>query len=209
MLKLKNTQAGLTLIELMVGISVIGLLISLGISGMSTWVPNARIRATAQGIQSGLQLARAEAIKQNRLVRFQLTTSVVNGCSVSASGTNWVVSLNDVAGKCGTTPTPPPAPPEALDSANPYILQLRPSGEASGQVTVTADAATLTFGGMGRLVPPPAAEIAFDITSASGAACTVNDGPIRCLRILVSIGGQIRMCDSGVIDTTDPRGCGG
>jgi type IV fimbrial biogenesis protein FimT len=68
-------------------------------------------------------------------------------------------------------------------------------GEPAGRVQVAYTQNAMTFDGVGWVMPLPAEDIAFDISSPSGGACATDGGPIRCLRVVVSGGGQIRMCD--------------
>ena len=46
---------------------------------------------------------------------------------------------------------------------------------------------------VGRVTP--AADTTINITNSSGGTCTASGGPIRCLRVTITAGGQIRMCD--------------
>jgi type IV fimbrial biogenesis protein FimT len=82
MLTRANKQAGVTIIELMIGLVVLGVLIGIGVPSFRTWIANSQVRTAADGILNGLQLARSEAIRRNKPVEFQFT-----------SGTNWVVQL--------------------------------------------------------------------------------------------------------------------
>jgi type IV fimbrial biogenesis protein FimT len=50
----------------------------------------------------------------------------------------------------------------------------------------------------------------FDFSNPNAGACATSGGgggPIRCLRVRLSRGGQTRMCDPAV-DATDTRSCG-
>ena len=69
-------QHGVTLIELMITITVFGIAISLGAPAYTEWIQNTQIRTAAESVLSGLQLARAEGLKRNATVRFQLMTSM-------------------------------------------------------------------------------------------------------------------------------------
>lgn len=70
-------EKGFTLIELMVAISILGVLISLALPNFRTLMINQQIRAAAQELHSSLMLARAEAVKLNGAVR------------VVAEGSSW------------------------------------------------------------------------------------------------------------------------
>jgi len=75
-------QAGFNLIELMVALSVLGILVAVALPNFSQFIANTQIRSTAESIRNGLQLARIEAVKRNVVVTFTLAndTSWVVGC---------------------------------------------------------------------------------------------------------------------------------
>ena len=64
---------GVTLIELLIGLVILAMLLAMGLPSMATWMQNSQLRAAAESIQSGLQLARAEAVRRNTLVGFNMT----------------------------------------------------------------------------------------------------------------------------------------
>jgi type IV fimbrial biogenesis protein FimT len=74
-------QRGVTIIELLIGIVVLGMLIGVGVPAFRTWMQNSQIRTAADGVLNGLQLARTEAVRRNKPVEFRLD-----------GGTNWTVS---------------------------------------------------------------------------------------------------------------------
>lgn len=63
---------GVTLIELLIGMAILALILSLGLPSISTWMQNTQLRSAADSIQSGLQLARAEAVKRNTFIGFTM-----------------------------------------------------------------------------------------------------------------------------------------
>lgn len=79
-----KTQSGVTIIELLIGLLVLSLLLGLGVPAFRAFLANTQTRNAADAILNGLQLARAEAIRHNKPVQFQLgtlsewTVSVVN-----------------------------------------------------------------------------------------------------------------------------------
>lgn len=77
-----NRQAGLTLIELMIGVVVLGILAAVAVPNFRTWMQNTQVRNAAESITNGLQRARAEAVARNTNVEFVLT-----------AGSSWVVQL--------------------------------------------------------------------------------------------------------------------
>jgi len=67
-----NDCAGVTLIELMIGLAIVALMLTMGLPSISTWMANAQLRSATESIQSGLQLARGEAVRRNALVGFTM-----------------------------------------------------------------------------------------------------------------------------------------
>ncbi|WP_093300564.1 GspH/FimT family pseudopilin [Variovorax sp. NFACC27] len=191
---------GVSLIELMVGIAIIAIAVAMGAPSFTEWIYNSQIRSTAESVQNGLQFARAEAVRRNTPVRMQFTTSLDSSCAISTTGTSWVVSLASAgtpASKCNDDAT-------VLQSGQPV------SGRASA--TITSDhAGTFGFNGLGRIVKTtsPDTDIldgAIDIKSSKGTCAAESGGTLRCLRVLVSAGGQIRMCDPKR-GSGDPMAC--
>jgi type IV fimbrial biogenesis protein FimT len=201
-------ESGITLIEVLTTLAVVSLVLGFGVPGMSDWIRNAQIRTTAEALQSGLQLARAEALTRNAPVRFQLVEGVGSACTHSTRSGLWVVSLNDPAGKCDSVPADPPAPPAAADSTDPYIIQARLALEIQSAVTVTANQGLIVFNGLGQRTATNAAlgAVNVSVSNPAGGACMAEGGTVRCLRVAVSTAGQIQLCDPSLA-VGDPRSC--
>ncbi|MDD5247665.1 MAG: GspH/FimT family pseudopilin [Rhodocyclaceae bacterium] len=178
MLRRRAAQRGVTLVELVIGLAIVGFVMLMGLPSFATWLQNSQIRTAAEAIQNGLQLARTEAVRQNTTVQFALGT-----------GAGWTVGCVNASASC----------PAAIQS------RIAAEGTSNAVVTPTAGQTTIVFNGMGRVTPVPAGTIDIDISNPTGGACAAA-GPMRCLRVAVSAGGQIRMCDP-VLASTDPRGC--
>lgn len=198
----RAAQSGLSLIEVLIGLVIMGLLMMIGLPNMATWLNNSQIRTAGETMLAGLTLARVEAVRRNQVVRFQMVTDLTSGCAISTSGKSWVVSLDDPTGACDTPPS---------DVVAPRIIQTRSGSEGTPRAVVTASTAgTVYFNGLGRVTSPGgAANISqLDITNPTGGSCeNVDGGPMRCLRINISVGGNAKMCDPAVTDPTDPRIC--
>lgn len=95
----RHSQAGFTLIELMVAISVLAILLSAAVPSFRQFVANTQIRSTAQSILNGLQTARAEAVKRNATVAFTL----------NISDTSWAVGCPTATANCPTNIQSKPA----------------------------------------------------------------------------------------------------
>lgn len=103
----RNAVSGFSLIELIIAITVFGILISMGLPAFSRLIADVRLRNQAEYVFSGLQLAKGEALKRNATVRFQLVSTLDNGCVVvgpleGVTNSNfWLVSHGDPTAKCG------------------------------------------------------------------------------------------------------------
>ena len=189
-----NRQGGMSLIELMIGIVVLGILLALGAPTFSRWTQSSQIRNSAEAIHNGLMLARAEAVRRNTTVRFQFVTTTTSACALSDTGANWVVSLDSPAGACDAAPS---------DNVAPRIVQVRSAAEGSRNAAVNAGGVSeITFNGTGQA----SVAAAINVTNPAGGTCAPG-GPMRCMRVTVATGGQVRMCDPARTDPTDPQRC--
>jgi type IV fimbrial biogenesis protein FimT len=110
------------------------------------------------------------------------------------------VSLDDPVGNCNVA---------AADDVAPRILKVGAAAESARNAAVNAGGVSLiTFNGLGQA--NTAATI--DVTNPAAGACITSattgaTDRVRCLRVTVSVGGQVRMCDTAVTDVNDPRRC--
>jgi type IV fimbrial biogenesis protein FimT len=195
MLKRLPRQQGVSLVEILVGLGIVALLSTFAAPTFRTFTQNSHIRNGAEAIQNGLNLARSEAVRRNTQVQFVLGT-----------GASWTVG-------CVTS-----------DANCPQTIQSRPQGEGSTQAAVATSEVvastnavvaapvftdTLVFNGLGKERTLPAANNAvFNISNPSGGSCTT----MRCLRVIVTPGGQVRMCDPARVSPPppalpDPQAC--
>ena len=200
-MRVGGPSAGFTIVELMIVLVVLGVVLTLGMPSISGWLQNTQIRTAAEGMVSGLQLARAEALRRNAIVRFQLVNNLTAGCALSNTGRNWVISQTDATSACNQPPS---------EVTPPQIIQTKSSTEGSGNAVIAATGgAEVVFNGLGR--PVGAGNLTqIDITNTQGGACQTVDNkehPMRCLRVIIGTGGGVRMCDPIVADVTDPRIC--
>jgi type IV fimbrial biogenesis protein FimT len=200
-------QHGMSLIEVMIGVAIFALLLSFAAPSFRTFIQNGHIRNAAEAIQNGLNLARAEAVRRNTSVQFVL-----------GSGSSWTVgcatAIADVDGDgADDCPATIQARSEAEGSTNAAVATSEVVAATNAAVGTPVFTTTLAFNGLGRGTTLPAANNAiFAISNPGGGTCaTVNGsgGSMRCLRVVVTPGGQIRMCDPARPVTTppDPQAC--
>jgi type IV fimbrial biogenesis protein FimT len=198
---------GFTIIELMIAVTLVAVIMAIAAPSLAAWLQNAQIRTASEAIQSGLQVARTEAVRRNSTVRFQMVTDISSACALSTASGNWVVSVADPTAACNVSPS---------DTTAPRIIQVRANQEGSEKAVIAATQAVIGFNSLGRQVSvtnadgtttanPPVA-VTINVTNPTGGNCKVASGPMRCMQIQVSAGGQIRMCDPSIANN-DPRGC--
>jgi type IV fimbrial biogenesis protein FimT len=210
------SSLGFTLIELMVTISLLAILITLSLPSFTSWIRNSQIRTVTEALQGGLRTAQAESLRRNqRVVMFFTndnpalnvvpTTHPTTDATPSATGKNWALQTA----------------PDAWGGSGEYI-----SGGAltdiAASVALTNDqtAKAICFNANGRLVDAAAGASGAAVTGLSGASCasavtTFNVAQAsprtddRELRIVLQLGGHIRMCDPKrpALSATSPDGC--
>ena len=174
----RSTHRGFTLTELMIGIVVFGILISMALPSFTAWIQKSQIRTAAETIQNGLVLARGEALRRNTQVSFTL----------AGPDSSWAIAVVN--------------PVEAIQSRS------AAEGTQNALVSVTAPAAlpvSVIFDGLGRA--NLAADLMIEVTNPVGGACGANLTDMRCLNVAVSVGGTVRMCDPQVVTAGDTRRC--
>jgi type IV fimbrial biogenesis protein FimT len=198
----------MSLIELMIGLAVLGILLGLGIPAFTTMLQNLQIRSAAEAVVSGLQTARNEAVRRNTSMRFQLVNSMDDQCDLVETGPHWVVSRNDASSKCDRATVT--AFLEPNDTAQPQIVQKRLAEDGTAILSATVGgvaASTVIFNSVGRAATGSIDTI--DFVNPAGGNCEHNTTPgkMRCMRIRIGAGGQVRMCDPKVTVTADSRYC--
>jgi len=182
----------------MVTITLAAILLAVAMPMLTTWTRNVKVRAVADALQNGLRQAQNEALRRSRQMVFSLTNSADPSTSLTAvaNGSNWSINIAK----------------SAMDSGSVYV-ESGILSDVNSNVEITGPAA-VCFNSVGRLVANSATDI-------SGADCdlptttppvTVYDIKMtdadRPLRVLVTLGGQVRMCDPAkTLSTSNPDGC--
>lgn len=182
MLNIGRYQHGVSLAELLVGVTIVAILAGIAAPSFKSWTQNTQLRAAAESISDGLQLARTEAVRRNASVQFIL----------SGTHSGWSV---------GCAVYVPDLDADGLADC-PTDMQSRSATEGTANAAVVADNTAVTFNGLGRA----SNVMTINITNPTGGACVANGGTMNCLRVTVVTGGRIRMCDPA-LPSTNPQGC--
>lgn len=194
-----HAERGISIIEMAVTLVVMALLMSLALPSFQEQLQNGKVRSTADSISKGLHRARIEAVKRNQPIRFTLLATadariLDDTCQASASGTFWVVSVDDPSLSCAREPSAVEAPRlvEKSESTS------GPGASVAGLDSVGNVASSITFNGFGRITGNP--QLArIDVSQAAGTG--------RSLRVTISNSGAVRLCDPAVSAVDDPRRC--
>ncbi len=195
---LMRKQDGVSLIELLVAVSVLGVMLALAMPHFAQMIQDAQNRTAAESLLNGLQTARAEALRRNTPVRFSLTDQ--------AGKVAWRVGCVN-ANICPASLQERPADEAGANArigVSTAVLPRPPTAETFATALAAGagldQSAVVTFDSFGR-VPAASTEISrIDVTNASYS---------RARRYVVTIGagGQIRMCDPDSRLGGTPQGC--
>lgn len=194
-MNLTNRQVGFTLVELMIGLVILSTLLALAFPAFTAMMQNSRVLSTAESFSTGLQLARAEAVRRNARTDF-----VVLGASTPATAASKDVTAGDGAGQSWIVRAATPTTPPTFDFVDGKSVK-----EGSASIVAVASAAPIiTFTSLGATTLT--APALFQFTSGTGRACQPA-GDIRCMNVRVSVGGNARLCDPRATVATDSRSC--
>lgn len=90
----RTHMAGFTLVELMVAVVVAAIALSIALPNFTGLVNSSRLTAQANELVTGVQLARSEAIRLNRPVRFCGSADGAN-CQAAGDWNQWIVVRAD------------------------------------------------------------------------------------------------------------------
>lgn len=201
--RLRQPARGVTLIELMFTLTVMGVLLGLAAPSFMGWIRNNQVRSVAESVQTGIRAAHNAAVQRNRTVVFFLTNATpMVGAPAAAGARNWAVQYV-------------PLPMDSPVAPEPFLVGARMAEAGTSNVLVSATAGgaaigALCFNSSGRLVTATPAT-----NTVTGAMCTAApatfdisslNGGDRPLRVTVDLSGRVRMCDPAR-PASAPDGC--
>lgn len=129
---MKKAQSGFTLLELMLVVTIAGVLLGFGVPAMGNFFRNARITGAANDVMAALHFTRSEAIKRRVPVTLCTSADPLNAnpvCDASALLTGWVAFVDpnqngqrDAAEVVLLQHEPMPATITARSSASPFRI---------------------------------------------------------------------------------------
>jgi len=186
MTPLPSRLRGFTLLELVVALTITGMLLMLGMPSFTTFLRNSEVRSTAESISNGLRAARSEATRLNRPVSFTL-----------AAGTDASWAINIFNPVTGALIQPP------IQQYSRFEV-----GKSAQVARLPGNAVAITFNGLGRIISPsPIATPNLQRVDVN----SVTNGEARTLRIYADDIHGVRMCDPDpalkALTPPDARAC--
>jgi len=210
--------AGFTLIELVIAVSIIGILLVVGMPSLSIWVANAKVNSMADFYLEGLRLARNGAQQKSAASRFRLT-----GLTLNANGQyNWRVDWCfptstapcDSTGSWSTTTVAATGDPNYGHTTDPLpslsvsrsAASLPPTSNVS--LTLTPGTATAIYynaqGWVNTGVQPFLRQLRIDPDASYNPNPTTPN--VRPVTISINLSGMAERCDP-LAAAADSRAC--
>jgi type IV fimbrial biogenesis protein FimT len=176
--------------------TILAVVLGAAVPNFSTLLANLRIQAAADQTVHALRQARQEALRANATARLSLVDNVGAHCALTSTGPYLIVSRESPAAQCNAG---------AADSTPHIIGVVAPGGSANRASLAAQDGAgnprtTVAFDGLGRVITADDWISRIDIDMPSRAER-------RPLRVQISPGGDVRLCDPAITSTTDLRKC--
>jgi type IV fimbrial biogenesis protein FimT len=220
----KHNSTGMSLVELMVAVSIVGILLAAAAPNFSEWIQNTKVRSAADSILNGLSLAKTAAVQRNTDSQFALCPGNASWDVVAQSAAVAAISVCNAAATAGYQRIQT----QSVQTSAGNIAIVAQATNGANQTTIGFNrlgrqSSTTDFvnGGIATPVLPVGVDINVGVALAgyscfcpagncgypAGVAVSAT-GQLRCLRIRVSSGGQVRMCDPALpAFPLSPQGC--
>ena len=196
--------AGFTMIELLIGMTILAIVLGLGAPAMGTYLQNSKLAAATASFYAGVQAARTEAIRRNIQSQFVLTDLPLHGRTSKMTP----VGHPERSQLGRSVALPPPAAPDFdARSTRSRRTRARPasSRRASSSIAPFPPVAPARFRSTASAARPTTRPIR-SIFRTRRPARARRGGRCVAARSRVSPGGQISACDPAA-PAGDSRAC--
>lgn len=190
---LRARAAGFSLIELMITLSVGGIVVALAAPSFGPAIADIHARSMAQQLADALRLARISAVTRNRPAAFMLADATpASDATTTVNASRWFVKLL------------PSAPAQEAVEHTELILATTDASEE--RVTLTGPA-QVCFDALGLQMAPPDASSACAQPGGATSYLVSRTGGSRQYKVRVYRTGRVDICDTARTHGKDLGGC--
>jgi type IV fimbrial biogenesis protein FimT len=194
-------NSGFTLVELLITIVIVGVLLTVGIPSLKTFMKGNQLVASTNEMVSAFNVARSEAIKRNASVT---VCESANGttCTSPATGSwesGWIVFVGAVGSSTGAACTAGNVGTSCL---------LRSHAAIDNQITISAEnvgtsavvgSTTFNARGLPRTVGGATQTAKFNVCSLDDSGATISSRAM-----MLNLTGRVRISDNAAVITLCP-----
>lgn len=170
---MNTKQHGFTLIEMMITITILGILLAIAVPSFTDWLNRKRIDGVANEFASLIQLARSESTKQNKKIYIQATRSA----------TDWSLMATTTSATC-----------TALDACDLRSMRLAQYSRIAISDWVAASKIGISPNLNGAHISPIDSLFSFNPASTTDAQSVTFETTGYQLRVLISRTGNTTIC---------------